>query len=319
VVVVIGTSEGEGRERILGLLGMLSEESLLEAIGAVTAEPGGSGPPLAAAVLDGERRVFVAHAGGVVVAHADGQEHRVDLGPGERLGALPRSAEQIRLTIGSVRAPIAGTDLVEGIVIGGGVLATVTPLEPPPAPAKLDVISLAADSAPPESLVGLEPLPVGAPSADDEESKAAEIDDDSIFVPGVRCPRDHHNSPGARFCHRCGIRMGAHRSLVIVEGPRPPLGVLVLDDGDTFALVSDAIIGREPTGRHRPEWRGGTVHDRRSGAPRLARPRASHAGRLGGDSGGPGVGQRHVGTDGRGVLAPARARPAARAPVGDPP
>lgn len=169
------------------------------------------------------------------------------MGRGERLGALPRSAEQIRLTIGSVRAPIAGTDLVEGIVIGGGVLATVTPLEPPPARAKLDVISLAADSAPPESLVGLEPLPVGAPSADDEESKAAEIDDDSIFVPGVQCPRDQDNSPGARFCHRCGMRMGVHRSLVIVEGPRPPLGVLVLDDGDTFALVSDAIIGREPT------------------------------------------------------------------------
>lgn len=29
VVVVIGTSEGEGRKRILGLLGMLSGESLL--------------------------------------------------------------------------------------------------------------------------------------------------------------------------------------------------------------------------------------------------------------------------------------------------
>lgn len=254
VVVVVATSGGQGLDRILGLLGTLSGEALLEALGAAIADLGEDAPPIAAAMLAGDRRAFLAHAGGVVVAHAGGSDHLGALEPGERLGALPRSAERIRLSIGEAGSPRVGTDLVEGVVVGAGAEAAVTPLgpppAPPPAPPSLDVVSLAPDAAPAESLAGLEPLPVGAPTADsgpEAESEGAGDEDGAVLVPGVRCPRDHHNSPEARFCHRCGIRMGAHRSLIIVTGPRPPLGVLVLDDGGTFAVVGDAIIGREPT------------------------------------------------------------------------
>jgi FHA domain len=68
-----------------------------------------------------------------------------------------------------------------------------------------------------------------------------------IIVPGVRCSRDHHNSPNALYCSTCGIKMGVHRTLVLVDGPRPPLGVFVFDDGATIPVQSDMVIGRDPT------------------------------------------------------------------------
>jgi pSer/pThr/pTyr-binding forkhead associated (FHA) protein len=36
------------------------------------------------------------------------------------------------------------------------------------------------------------------------------------------------------------------RTLNLVDGPRPPLGVIVFDDGSTFTLDSDYVLGREP-------------------------------------------------------------------------
>lgn len=41
--------------------------------------------------------------------------------------------------------------------------------------------------------------------------------------------------------------MGVHHTTVLINGPRPPLGVLVVDDGTTYSLNEDLIIGREPT------------------------------------------------------------------------
>jgi hypothetical protein len=37
-----------------------------------------------------------------------------------------------------------------------------------------------------------------------------------------------------------------HQTHDLITGPRPPLGVLVLDDGSTFAVDFDYVIGREP-------------------------------------------------------------------------
>ena len=67
------------------------------------------------------------------------------------------------------------------------------------------------------------------------------------IVAGVRCSRDHHNNPAALYCSSCGIKMGVHRTLVVVDGPRPPLGVLVLDDGATIPVQHDMVIGRDPS------------------------------------------------------------------------
>lgn len=89
------------------------------------------------------------------------------------------------------------------------------------------------------------PLPVHS-HADDLATPAPEAGFSPAIVMGVRCSRDHHNSPEALYCSSCGIRMGAHRTLNLVEGPRPPLGVLVFDDGSTIPVRHEMIVGREP-------------------------------------------------------------------------
>jgi hypothetical protein len=64
-------------------------------------------------------------------------------------------------------------------------------------------------------------------------------------VQGIVCSRGHFNRPEGRFCAQCGISM-VHQTHNLVTGPRPPLGVLVVDDGTVFALRGDYVIGRAP-------------------------------------------------------------------------
>ena len=68
-----------------------------------------------------------------------------------------------------------------------------------------------------------------------------------VMVLGVACPQGHHNHPDAVYCSQCGTKMGVHQTTVLINGPRPPLGVLVVDDGTTYSLNQDLLIGREPT------------------------------------------------------------------------
>ena len=66
------------------------------------------------------------------------------------------------------------------------------------------------------------------------------------MVLGVVCPRGHHNHPEARFCSLCGAALTDQIASVLISGPRPALGVLVIDDGATLAIDRDVLIGREP-------------------------------------------------------------------------
>ena len=79
-----------------------------------------------------------------------------------------------------------------------------------------------------------------------------------MLVEGVLCVRGHFNDPGAWSCWRCGIDLD-QPPRDIRRGPRPPLGVLELDDGTRFTLDGDYVLGREPAldgdvlaGRARP-------------------------------------------------------------------
>jgi hypothetical protein len=67
------------------------------------------------------------------------------------------------------------------------------------------------------------------------------------LVEGILCSRQHFNDPMARYCCACGISM-VHATHTRVTQSRPPVGVLVLDDGATFVLDRDYVIGREPAG-----------------------------------------------------------------------
>jgi hypothetical protein len=80
----------------------------------------------------------------------------------------------------------------------------------------------------------------------------------AVMVDGVPCARDHFNDPAARACRQCGIGLD-QPPRNFQRRPRPPLGVLVLDDGTRFPLDGDYVVGREPTfdsdvidGRARP-------------------------------------------------------------------
>jgi FHA domain len=88
-------------------------------------------------------------------------------------------------------------------------------------------------------------------TADDDDPRA-------VLVDGVLCARDHFNDPSARACRQCGTGLDQPPRNV-QRRQRPPLGVLILDDGSRVPLDGDYVLGREPTfdsdvidGRARP-------------------------------------------------------------------
>ncbi len=88
------------------------------------------------------------------------------------------------------------------------------------------------------------PLPV-AGGAGQPRSRAGAAGPAHVLVKGFRCSRNHHNDPRVSFCSVCGIRMD-QRTGVLVDGRRPPLGLLVLDIGSTFVLDDNYLLGRNP-------------------------------------------------------------------------
>jgi hypothetical protein len=63
-------------------------------------------------------------------------------------------------------------------------------------------------------------------------------------VQGIGCPIGHVNRLDAKYCSACGRRIQGTISLI--KGPRPLLGLLVFEDGTTYSLDRDYVIGREP-------------------------------------------------------------------------
>jgi hypothetical protein len=94
-----------------------------------------------------------------------------------------------------------------------------------------------------------EPLPVdAAPDAPTAGAAPPEVEEtvpEQDLVEGILCKRQHFNSPDAGFCSTCGISM-VHQTHNLVRQKRPPLGFLVFDDGSTFTLDGQYVLGREP-------------------------------------------------------------------------
>lgn len=104
-----------------------------------------------------------------------------------------------------------------------------------------EVVGAGAGSGTPPAEISPAPAPPRAP-----------------IVRGVTCARGHFNNPRALYCGICGLGM-VQNSVVIVDGPRPPLGVLLSDDGTAYSLDGDYVLGRQPelaedvaAGRARP-------------------------------------------------------------------
>lgn len=66
----------------------------------------------------------------------------------------------------------------------------------------------------------------------------------TIKVMGFKCARAHPTDPRAAFCSVCG--MPVDQTQPLIEVVRPPLGILVLDDGATYLLEGDSVLGRDP-------------------------------------------------------------------------
>ncbi len=110
-----------------------------------------------------------------------------------------------------------------------------------------------------------EPLPVrqpgpGAPfvsvpiDATGGAEPPAAVPDARPLVLGLVCSNGHLNDPSGSACITCGAPLAGQ---ALREGPRPPLGVLTVDDGSAFVLDTGYVLGREP--QHDPEVLAGSA------------------------------------------------------------
>jgi len=65
-----------------------------------------------------------------------------------------------------------------------------------------------------------------------------------IQVLGVMSPRGYINHPVAKFCNRAGVKIGASETRTFTRGERPALGVFTMDDGSTYSVQWNTVIGR---------------------------------------------------------------------------
>ncbi|MGW5310871.1 FHA domain-containing protein [Nocardia thailandica] len=93
-------------------------------------------------------------------------------------------------------------------------------------------------------LSGTNPAPEPDPSLQRRLEATARTTPLTVRVMGFKCARAHPSDPRSAFCTVCGMPVDQTQSLI--EVVRPPLGMLVLDDGMTYLLAADAVIGRDP-------------------------------------------------------------------------
>lgn len=93
---------------------------------------------------------------------------------------------------------------------------------------------------------------------------------ESPLVDGVCCVRDHFNDPRSLYCTICGISM-LQQTARLVRRARPPLGVLVWDNGDTVSLTTDLVVGRHPYGHELVTSGQARAYEVIDGAERLSR------------------------------------------------
>jgi len=114
------------------------------------------------------------------------------------------------------------------------------PLQDGPRPARAPAASAVA---PPGTAAD------GSASADEQVDAASGLDDEDPQpqAEGHLCSRGHLNDPQSHFCVICGIRMN-ERTGKLVLGPRPPLGLIVFDDGATYTIDTEYLVGRGTEG-----------------------------------------------------------------------
>jgi hypothetical protein len=231
----------------------------------------------AGVTLGGEVAVF-AHGEAAALVSVDGGPPTEVTAGGSMIPVartLTGAVVTVRLAIGPAAAPDPRLRLDAGTVSGGGVMLTVTqekshPLIPngpyvtaapttrpapeqPRSPAEPDAESwfqAAPPSGPAMRMTRTDGAsgygPPAAAVAAIATMRLEQLDvAESVLVDGALCPRMHFNPPDAMCCRECRVNMGElTRNIRCL--PRPPLGVLLVDDGRGYPLDRDYVIGREP-------------------------------------------------------------------------
>jgi hypothetical protein len=122
-----------------------------------------------------------------------------------------------------------------------------------PAATELGGVAFAATELGGVAFAATEAVAVGRPESGFDVAGA---DEPGPWVSGVRCPNGHFTDPELGYCLGCGAGL-VGQALAPVEGHRPSLGLLVLDDGASVRLDLGYVIGREP--QHDPEVVAGTA------------------------------------------------------------
>lgn len=167
-----------------------------------------------ASVATGEQPAAAAHDDGHDHAHGH-TAHRPPAPP------EPPAPEPVVASAPQPVAPVAGR-----------------PLPPQPADEQVNFQSVLLSEVD-DDMDDFEPLPIVEDESDVVEQAPQEQ------VRGVYCKNRHFNDPRVLFCSVCGINM-VQQTPVLVNGPRPPLGVIVLDDGSVFQLDTPYLLGRDP-------------------------------------------------------------------------
>ncbi|MFI6955425.1 FHA domain-containing protein [Nocardia sp. NPDC050408] len=96
----------------------------------------------------------------------------------------------------------------------------------------------------PTQMGGTNPAPRPDPDLQRRLEATAKATALTVKVMGFKCARAHPSDPRSAFCTVCGMPVDQTQQLI--EVVRPPLGMLVLDDGMTYMLAADAVLGRDP-------------------------------------------------------------------------
>ncbi|HZZ47514.1 MAG TPA: FHA domain-containing protein [Pseudonocardia sp.] len=161
---------------------------------------------------------------------------RLGVVPGVAVALLPADAGPVAKTM---TQPADISAAVATIVPMPAVIPSVEPSVPTPPAQPVPVLASPCRT---EAIIAAPapvrpPLPSGAPVlAEPAGGPTAQ---------GHLCSRGHLNDPRSHFCVLCGIRM-EERTRRLVFGPRPPLGLLVFDNGATYMVDADYLIGRNP-------------------------------------------------------------------------
>ncbi|NKY30258.1 FHA domain-containing protein [Nocardia gamkensis] len=96
----------------------------------------------------------------------------------------------------------------------------------------------------PTQVGGTNPAPRPDPELQRRLEATAKATALTVKVMGFKCARAHPSDPRSAFCTVCG--MPVDQTQALIEVVRPPLGMLILDDGMTYMLAADAVVGRDP-------------------------------------------------------------------------